>query len=292
MPQTPASSSSTVGLFGQTAKRKLTDIMSSNKDQNDATNEENNEEIGKMSTSHLLGMMSALLDDKLKNLPSKSDILEIKENIIDVKAEVNRLADENKYLQEEINCLKKNREEDQKRMRRLEDDLGKRKILIKGLNSQRFAKDSVKKLFREKLKISNTVEIEYVWKLYEKDDKMTVLVELKSAEMVGEVFKNIKNLKDSAIYIERDLSAERRTDKKVLLQLKRDLLKLNQKKRINVINDKLKVEDKWFAWNREKALMCGRKSGEDELIKIFGNSVKNVSLNFKDIIEKIGSKNY
>lgn len=177
-------------------------------------------------------------------------------------------------------------------MRRLEDDLGKRKILIKGIDSQRFAKDAVKKLFRDKLKIADIVEIEYVWKLYEKDDKITVLAELKSAEMVSEIFKNIRNLKDSTIYIERDLSAERRTDKKVLLQLKKSLLKLNQKKKINVINDKLKIENRWFEWNGDKILMCGKKSGEDELIKIFGNSAKTVSLDFKEIFANIGSKNY
>lgn len=87
MPQTPASSSSTVGIFMQTAKRKLIETNPNNKDGNADEKDENIDEVGKISTAQLLCMMSTLLDDKMKNLPTKSDILEIKENINDVKAE-------------------------------------------------------------------------------------------------------------------------------------------------------------------------------------------------------------
>lgn len=58
------------------------------------------DEVGKMQTTDLISIMSALLDEKLKNMPTKSDLLEVKENINEVREDVNRLTVENKILQE------------------------------------------------------------------------------------------------------------------------------------------------------------------------------------------------
>ena len=51
-----------------------------------------------MSTNDLFSAMSALLDEKLKNLPTKNDFLEVKDSIIDIKNAVSRLTNENKSL--------------------------------------------------------------------------------------------------------------------------------------------------------------------------------------------------
>lgn len=294
IPSTSMNSTSTVGTFLPLAKRKLAETSPDNIEKsNDVENkEEGKEEVGKMSTNQLLSMISGLLDDKLKNLPTKSDLLEVKDNVKEVKSEVNKLIEENKNLQDEIHMLKRNREQDQQRMRRLEEDLGKKKLIIKGLTSQRYPKEAVKNMFYDKLNIHNGVEVEYVKKIHEKDEKMSVLVELKSAEMVSEVFRNVKKLRGTSIFIERDLCTERQTNKKVMLQLKREFLKLNKNKKIRVTNDKLVIDGKWFSWNNNKILMCGKKTGMEELVNIFGHSIQNVSLDFKIIMANIDSKNF
>ena len=56
-----------------------------------------------MSTNDLFSAMSALLDEKLKNLPTKNDFQDVMDSIIDIKNEVNRLTNENKSLKEEVN---------------------------------------------------------------------------------------------------------------------------------------------------------------------------------------------
>lgn len=266
-----------------TPKRKFNETSPEN---------EKRDEVGKMSTSELMKLMSNLMDEKLKDMPTKSDLIEVKETVNEVKSEVSKLTDKNKILQEEIQKLKECREEDQKRMRYLEEDLGKKKIIIRGLDSQKSTFGAVKKLFKEKLNVDNRVDIEQTRKIFEKDEKMTVMVELKSVKMVSEVFKNAKNLAGSSVYIDRELSTERQKDKKIMLQMKKDILKVDKTKRIAVKNDKLVVDGNTFAWNNSKVLMCGKKPGEDVMKDLYGEKSSCIVLNYDEIFAKLSSKNY
>lgn len=266
----------------QTPKRRLNEI---------SPVQENPDEVGKMSSIQLIKLISNVLDEKLKDMPTKSDLMIVTENVNDVKMEVSKLADENKLLQEEVQKLRQYREEDQKRMKYLEEDLGKKKIIIRGLVSQKSTYGAVKKLFNEKLNLGNRVDIEQTRKMFEKDGKMTVMVELKSVKMVSEVFKNAKNLAGSSVYIDRELSSERQQDKKIMLQMKKDILQVDKTKRIAVKNDKLVVDGQVFAWNNNKTLMCGKKPGEDLLKEWYGEKINCIALSYNEILSKISSKN-
>ncbi|XP_065355374.1 uncharacterized protein LOC135949851 [Calliphora vicina] len=267
----------------QTPKRKINEISP------EKTATQN--EVGKMSTSELIDLMAKIFDDKLKNMPTKNDILEVKENIMEVKSEVRKLADENKVLEDEIKNLKKEREEDQKRMRRLEEALGRKKLIIKGLEAQKSCYSAVKNMFKDDLKLSTKVEIEQTKKIFERNNKMTVMVELKSVEMVMEIFKHVKNLKGKPIYIERDLCLERQTDKKIMLQLKQCLLKADKNKKVTVKDDKLVVDEKRFFWNKNKILMSGQNTGEEVLRQLYGEKVRDLNFNYKAFFETINPKN-
>ncbi|KAI8129277.1 hypothetical protein CVS40_1345 [Lucilia cuprina] len=267
----------------QTPKRKLNEVSPEK-----ATNKD---EVGKMSTGELMDLMTKIFDDKLKNIPTKSDLLDVKENIIEVKSEVQKLSDENKMLKDEIKNLKKEMEDDKKRVRRLEEDLGRKKLIIKGLECQKSCYSAVKKLFNEDLKIKTKVEIEQSKKIFEKNNKMTVMIELKSVEMVTEIFKHVKNLKGKPIYIERDLCQERQIDKKIMLQLKQNLLKADENIKVNVKDDKLVVDDKRFFWNYNKILMSGQRSGEEVIRQIYGEKVRQLNFNYEEILGTLNSKN-
>lgn len=281
----PKSSTSSFGNTVQNAKRKINEVS--------PEPVETNEQVGKMSIHELLCLMqnsmSVLLDEKLKNVPTKTDLLQ---HMQEVKSDVSKLASENKALHDEVVKLKVEREEDRQRMRKMEEDLGKKKLIIRGLACQKSAKDAVKKMFNEILKVQNDVEIEYSKKIYEGNDKMTVMVELKSAGMVAEVFKHTKNLKGTHIFVDRDLCAERQQVKKIMLQLKSDILNVDKSKRIGVRNDKMVIDGKWFAWNKNKLLMCGQKTGEEELVNMYGEAIVNVSLDYDKILAKKNSKNF
>lgn len=275
----------TVRTSIQTPKRKLVEI-SPDKMENNVVN---------MPTSDLLQMMATLLDkkldEKMQNLPTKSDLLELKENIGDVKTEVSRLSTENDRLQEEMRKLKEERKQDQQRMMLLERDLVKKKLIIRGLESQPSSFKAVKKAFKENFKMNKNVEIEQTRKIYEKNQKMTVMVEFKSANTVAQVFKHTKNLAGSSIQVERELCKERQLNKKVMLCMKKEILQVEKNIKINVRDDNMIINKKQLYWNRNKILMCGEEKGDVVLKSIYGEKLDNLNLEYDKILEKVNSKN-
>ncbi|XP_075157855.1 uncharacterized protein LOC142231120 [Haematobia irritans] len=130
-----------------------------------------------------------------------------------------------------MKMLREAKEEDEKRLQRIEDQLGKNKIIIKGIESQKALVGPVINLFREKLKLKIDQEIEMVKKIHEEGGKMTLLVELKTYGTVLDVLKKTKLLAGSNIFIERDLRGARLQRKKVMLQIKKELHKLDREKK-------------------------------------------------------------
>lgn len=68
-----------------TPKRKINEIS--------PQKEKSQDEVGKMTTSNLMDLMAKILDEKLKNIPTKDDIQDVKENIMELKSEVRKLSD-------------------------------------------------------------------------------------------------------------------------------------------------------------------------------------------------------
>lgn len=172
-----------------------------------------------------------------------------------------------------------------------EKDLGRKKIIVRGLESQPSAFKAVTKAFKEKMKIEQNVEIEQTRKLYEKNQKMTVMVEFKSANTVSQVLKHSRNLAGTSIQVERDLCKERQQNKKVMLYLKKEIQKVDKSIKINVRDDNMLIEKKQLFWNKNKILMCGQEKGEEVLKQMYGEKIANVNFKYNSILEKIISKN-
>lgn len=270
----------TVGLVTQNPKRKCNE-----------TSPEICTQMINITKNDLIETMSTLLDEKLKNLPTKNDFLEIKENVNEIKSDVSRLENENSTLKDELKQLRESQEKDRRRLQQIEEDLSRKKLIVRGIASQRSAYHAIKKMCKDNLKINHAVDIESAKKIYDKDQKMTVLVEFKSVGAVSEILKHAKNLAGSSISIDRDLCKERLQNKKVMLQLRKDILKADNSKRVGVKGDKLVVDGKIFAWNSKRILMCGQSEGLEVLQNIYGDIILNVSLEYNSILEQINSKN-
>lgn len=96
---------------------------------------------------------------------------------------------------------------------------------------------------------------------------MGVVAEFDSEDTVAKILTNSRKLAGSSISMERDLNAERQTDKKVLLQLKRDILSESKEKRVTVRDDRIKIEDFWCKWNQAKQLItCKYQHNAESII--------------------------
>lgn len=254
----------------------------------DLNQADSQEQVGNMNVSDLMLLMTSslagLLDDKLKNLPTKGDIEGIKTEMGVLSSKVAELTEENHALKEKILKLEAQREQDMKDIKHVVNTQKRKSLVIKGLEKNRIPSEEVKKLCSETLQIQN-IQIASTKVLFEHNGKIGVAVEFQTEDNVRYILNNIKKLQNSSVSIERDLNSERQADKKALLKLKKNLLSIDQTHRIVVRDDRMKIGDNWLKWNSEKQLICGDKNGFEVLVALYGNKISSSNLNYYDIFK-------
>lgn len=285
--QSNSSTNNNITAFTHTPKRKLAETSPEDM--------ANQGVVGKMDVSVLMemmqGSMATLLDEKLKKLPTKEDLDEVTTKVESFTTKMDEIVKENQLLKERVRILEENRNKEHDVIVRLEEKMKRKNIIIRGIDTGKSNYEAVDQVIKSKLKIKTSIEFENIRKLYENEGKMSVIVELNSERMVQEIFKHTGNLKDTGISIECDLGSERLKDKKVLLQLKKYILFISKSKAVSVRNDKMKIENNWFKYNKNKELVCGSQKAEDVLKSVYGDVIACLDLNYANIFNKLISKN-
>lgn len=204
--------------------------------------------------------------------------------------EVEQLKMANDGLVHEMNLLKDENNMLKRRLNDLETNIKGKNLVFRGLSIQQTNVFEIQKLCQEVLRTPNNIRAKSARTLYQRNGIAAVLVQFETENEVEDILHRTNFLKGTQIYIERDLNAERRLDKIVMLQLRRKLMDFSKKYKIKVRDDKLKIENKWFKWNSEKKLVCGMTSainifkelyGEDFNLNVKYNILKN-DLNLKN----------
>lgn len=250
--------------------------------------------VGEMSVNDLMvlmqGSIAKTIDEKLTTLPTKDDFEKITTKVEDVSEKLNSLTTENQMLKEKIRSLEEAKGMTDRRMIILEDSIKRKNIIIRGIESQQSVYKAVQNLFTQILKMKS-FDIVSTRKIFEKDNKMTVIAELKNEKMVADVLKNTKNLAGSNIFIEVDLNCDRLQHKKIMLQLKHEILKINKSKKVLVRNDKIKVGERWLHWDNKNMLIYNKESAEKILNEIYGEDGAKIDINYNSLLKKLISKN-
>lgn len=270
MQNNPSTSTVATEARGNIAKRPLLDLSP-----------EQDDERRKVADLDVAGLRMLIRDVNKEVLDKLSYVAD----------DVDKLKEQNIKLQQELECLKADKDQDRKRITQLEEQLKSKNLIFKGLNAKSSVKAVVHKVCFEKLKVPNTVTIKSTRKLYERDGKMSVLVEMDSDQSVQDILRNSKKLAGTSIYIEKDLSADKQTNKKVMLQLKKELLVISKLHKVIVVNDRIKIKDKWMWWNKEKTLMCGKQQGYETLKELYTNDFDKININYNNLLKNLISKN-
>ena len=288
MQRTPVKVNSNETPAEQAAKRKFLETSP------DFVESSPNLSVGSMSANELMAIMknsmASLLDDRLENLATKQDIHYVKNRVDSLTDKINLLVAENDTLKAEIKNLKDEKSEDRRRILFLENQIKRKNLIFKGVPTNSPPIVAIKSIIDTKLNINIPIEIVATHKIFEKNRKMAVVVEFRSEQMAQEIVRNKKQLVGSAIFIEYDLNSERQEKKKLMLQLKNNILQLNKTKRITVFDDKLMIDNKSFVWGRQKQLMCENRKAEEMLREIYGTEL-NLNLKYDDILAATKSKN-
>lgn len=231
-----------------------------------------------------------LFVDDLRQIIKDSN-REVLEKLSTLSGDVENLKEQNNQLKQEVEDLKVDKDVDRRRISQLEKQIKSKNLILKGLNAKSSVNSVVNKIYFDKLKLPKSVKIRYTKKLYERNDKMAVLAELDSSQSVQSALQNAKKLAGTSIYVERDLTQEKQKDKRVMLQLKKDIVAVSKSHRIAVISDRIRVKDKWFRWNKEKKLVCGQEEADCAIKDLYPDVYDKINFNYNTLFEKSMSKN-
>lgn len=247
--------------------------------------------VGNMEVEELMSVMKStmnnLLEEKIANLPSKTDIEEIKSGIALNSKEINELRQENIKLKEEIATLKHVQEEDKSTIRWLEHQIKNNKLVFKGVMVEANPMNSVMKICVEKLKVQPQIKSARI--LAKSNYYHTIIAEFDSEETVLQILRSTKNLAGTKLSVDRDLNPRRQRNKTAMLMIRRRILLETTKHAIVVRDDKLKIKDKIFSWNNNNELVRGKENAEVILKNLYGDDLKTT--NFNNIFQEIKSKN-
>lgn len=249
-----------------------------------------NELIVTVPVADLRKMMEDIMEDKLKNVSTKSDIEGIKLQIDDVNSKFEEIQKENEILKEEINQLKIDRQKDHQQIQRILNQGRRKNVIFKGIMNKGSPRKSVEEVCKRVMKLPN-VQINSARVLFTNNDKISVIAEMGTDGMAEQIFKNLKLLAGSRIKVERDLTEERQLDRKILMALRSEILEADKTHSVFVKNDSIKIGVHWMKWNKSQELMCGEKKAEDVLTELYGEKVKSLTLSYKSLLEKITQKN-
>lgn len=245
-----------------------------------------NTPVSQLTKGELIELISGVSKEAVRE-----GIKGIDDSVKEVVNSITKLHQENANLKSELEQLKKDRIQDRQEISMLQDQMKKKNIIFKGIPSSNELNQTINKVCGENLKLENTPNIKSSKKIYDRNGKMGVLVELDSESEVHSILHKSRNLAGSSISIEKDISKYRQEDKRVMIQLKRDIGNIDKTQRLQVRDDRLRVGNQWFKWNSEKTLTCGKENGEHVLRGIYGNKIDNLDLRYQNIENKLKNKN-
>lgn len=238
--------------------------------------------VGDIQVKDLKEVIKSITSEVIKDLFTQVQLLT--GNLAKLEVENTTLKNSIKLLQEESGFRRRE-------LLNLEDQVKRKNVIVKGLNSTESPREALKQLFSTTLELSaQMINIRSVKKIYDKNNKMGIIAELNSEEEVHEILKRTRKLNgsQSQISIEKDLNSERQINKKVMLQLKKDVLQVDRSQRVTVRDDRMRIADHWFFWNQKWELQSGRANGLAIMDQIYGKRI-NVDFNYTNIFNKMNS---
>uniref|UniRef100_A0A6P7FNA6 Uncharacterized protein LOC114327920 n=1 Tax=Diabrotica virgifera virgifera TaxID=50390 RepID=A0A6P7FNA6_DIAVI len=98
------------------------------------------------------------------------------------------------------------------------------------------------------------------------------------------VFKNIKKLKNTRIYVDRDYTKEVRWKRATLRKVMKKIKEQNSEIMVKLVFDKLLIESVRYSWDDQLGLMCGTENGPEKLLKDWNISL-NLNMDTKQQVE-------
>lgn len=236
-----------------------------------------NTKVTNLSVGDLRDLMTEINRESLK---------EVHEKLNTVWNAMNVISEENKELKARIEIMSQEAERSRRHMLKLEDQVKRKNLIFKGVPSAETNLAQVaNRVIKENLKVNTPVHVKSTKKIFDRNGSMGIVVELDDEEQVTEILRNTKNLAGTRISVEKDLNQERQEDKKAMLKMRRNILGIDNSRRVQVRDDRLKIENTTLTWNREKELVNGQEKGSAALERIYGkDKIQSLDLRYYNLL--------
>lgn len=226
--------------------------------------------VGSMTKSELTKILWFLLESKLKNMASKSDIEAItnaNQKIMELNLEMSNkiiaLEKRNDILESQM---------DEKQKKNTENNLMLRITSQEGINEKELIKNSLVRLIQP----TPAIENQHIREIKSNNNNVkNFIVKLESKQHVITALKVSKKLQGTGITIAKDLPLSIRQKRNKLLNIRRRLNEFNPQIKVLVRDDRMYIEKKDFRWSSSRGLLQNNNNGVFVLNKIYQVDLSN-----------------
>lgn len=236
------------------------------------------------------GDLKGIIRDICSNVTTVA-VEKLGENLKSLLDEIKELREDNGKLRMELNQIKQEQQHDRQELSKVQDQIKKNNVIIKGVPSSNSLPEAFSKVCVDNLKMTEAPLPRTVKKIFDRNGSMGMVVELDSEGSVYSILNHARNLTGTRISVDRDISTARQEDKRVMLQLKKDIWAVDKSQRIQVRDDRIRIGDKLLQWNLNKELTSNNQNGAEVLKGIYGESIQTVSLDYYSIRNKLNVRN-
>lgn len=225
--------------------------------------------VGNMSKKDLLDAIGTLLDSKLENVATREDISRLQDEVLEVKSECDALRLEVQRLNESNEMLKRKLEENERRQKGFN-------LIFKGLPENNSSSSETIQKFCEETLETGKVAIRNAYRIGRKIDDRTrpILVEFLLQEDVQLVIDKKQKLRNTNIVIHRDRTENSRMKRSFLLELKSEVMKINNNTKIELRGEQLIVNQTSFSCSDDGNLMTRQGIATEVLSQVVNFEVK------------------
>lgn len=246
---------------------------------------QNKDKISKMDPNTTVANLSVRDLTSLLREINRESLEEVHQKLNTVWNTMNQITEENKELKAKIEMMSQEAERSRRHMLMLEDQVKRKNLIFKGVPTENNLAQAASRVIKDNLKINTPVHVKSTKKIFDRNGSMGIVVELDDEQQVTEILRNTKNLAGTHISVEKDLNQERQENKKAMLKMRKNILGIDNSRRVQVRDDRLKIESTTLSWNRDKELVNGQEKGSVALEKIYGKQkIQNLDLNYYNLL--------
>lgn len=225
--------------------------------------------VGNMSKKDLLDAFGMLLDAKLENVATREDITRLQEEVLAVKSECDALRLEVQSLNENNKLLKRKLEENERRQKVCN-------LIFKGLPENNSSpSDTVQKFCEETLE-TGKLAIRNAYRIGRKIDDRSrpIVTEFILQQDLQLVMNNRHKLKNTNIIVHRDRTENARMKRSFLMELKNEVMKVNNNIKIELRGEQLIANRTIFTCSDDCNLMTRQGIATTVLSQVVNFEVK------------------